>query len=114
MLIILILVMIAIVVIIISLNINKNLICNYKHGIYKDILNLEIPGLHKIFNPSICKYKTNYILCARYSTMNFKNLFSYIKGNIFKKSNICFILLTESMNIEKIIFPEISFSDKFC
>ena len=86
--------------------INNKVMCNNTHVICKDILNIEIPGTYKLFNPSICKYKDGYVICARYSNKVIKNIFLYMYSNLDYQSHICFIILSKNMEIQKTIFPK--------
>lgn len=85
--------------------INDKLTCHYKHITYKNMLSWEIDGFYKIFNTSIAKYNSKYILCGRYSNKITKNMLTLINGCIYYKSHICFVILTNNMKIKKIIFP---------
>ena len=84
---------------------NNKLCCDNIHINYKNMLVLEINGFYKIFNPSIVKYKNNYLMCARYSNRTIKNIFMCLHSGINYESHICFILLSSKMEIKKIIFP---------
>jgi hypothetical protein len=97
---------------------NKTL-CKYKHISQSNILSIDLPGTYKIYNPSICKYESGYVLCCRYSNMIDNNLYMYlynnlkvvINGNRLNSgydSKICFIILDNKFKIRLTIFPEIS------
>lgn len=86
--------------------INNKPICKCKHIIEKNILNIEIPGTYKLFNPSICKFEDGYILCARYSNKIIKNIFLYLYSNVEYRSTICFIILDNDLKIKKTVFPK--------
>lgn len=88
--------------------INNRNICKYKHIHNKNILKIEIPGSYKLFNPSLCKYNNNYIMCTRYCNNTAKNLFMYLTAKLHIESHISFIILNNSFNIKKIIFPKLN------
>jgi len=85
--------------------INKSIICKKKHYCMKNMLSWEINGLYRIFNPSITKCGKNYIMCCRYTNKTAKNILYYLLSNIKYTSTICFVILSEKMDILKVIFP---------
>ncbi len=78
--------------------------CGYKIR-KKDILDTEINGFFKMFNPSITRHKEGYILCSRYSNRTMKNLLSYFYGKLYSESHIMLTFLDSNMKIQKIIAP---------
>ncbi len=87
--------------------INTKGMCKNKHILSPTVLDFEISGLYKFFNPSITKYDDGYMLCVRYSNKTIKNLFMYMYSELEYKSFICFIKLDLNMKIKNIIFPSL-------
>jgi hypothetical protein len=85
--------------------INSKGICKNKHILSPTVLDLEISGLYKLFNPSITRYDDGYMMCVRYSNKTIKNLFMYMYSELEYKSFICFIKLDFDMKIKNIVFP---------
>jgi hypothetical protein len=78
-----------------------------KHLTAKQLLALEIPGMYKIFNPSLCKFNDNFVICCRYSNKVLKNFFMYMYSNFDYQSHICFIVTDKQFNIKNIVFPKL-------
>lgn len=88
--------------------INDRWSCKYKHLQCNKVLDWEISGMYKIFNPSLTKYRENYVMCARYSNKTLKNLFLYLSSKSTNSSHICIVLLSKKFEVLKIIFPKLN------
>jgi len=86
---------------------NNRLVCYNKHINYKNMLVWETSGTYKMFNPSIVKYKNEYLMCVRYSNRILKNFLLWTNGCLFYKSYICFVILSSNMDIKRVIFPHL-------
>lgn len=99
---------------------NRLFSCEFKHICHKEILTWEIPGLYKMFNPSITKIgdkedNRGYILCTRYSNKTIKNLFMYMYSDYNYKSKVCIAYLSPNLQkIQKVIFPNITIENINC
>jgi hypothetical protein len=105
-----------IIIIILALSIlyilfSKNIInftlekCICDHLISEPVYSLNLNKSEEVFNPSIIK-KDNLIICAsRLSTLNLKNIFSFVYGSIFFKTFIIFLVIKDG-KLKKIIYPE--------
>jgi hypothetical protein len=88
--------------------INNRWGCCFTHVLSKKMLLWEINGTHKMFNPSITKYGENYVMCTRYSNKTVKNIFLYMFSELQYQSYICIVLLSPTMKIKKVVFPQLN------